>query len=401
MTYGLPFILPTEKQFVKLNQLLYRPLLTALALPFSVHRAGLAVHSGVPQTEVLREHALLSLVSSILSLSNRPEVTALNARDHPVFAHVWNQCTSANAYAEAVRGMNSDLYQEIEIECPLFVFASLVSTPRWNAHSLLPVSSRACWPNWNPSALHAHLRSSFIRIQRMRMIYESSGGRFQHDGFWTNELGTDHPSGARGTLFASLLTGFDANQLQSIPAADFDLSAIADSLASAELQPITAESSSLFSPSLALDTVEHAKLRTRLILNRSSLNGQRFSRVRRTLTPSERLQKQKCPHCAASPEDALHAIADCPEYASHRATLIGRLHEQLAKIRARASRSLAFNAVANNDRAILLHAVCATPLALGSLTNDEKRRLLRATGRFLITSTRVAPIKAFLRILSF
>jgi hypothetical protein len=51
--YGLPFINPTSLQLRKLDAILYRPLLRSLALPISVHRAGLAVYTGLPSLSLL------------------------------------------------------------------------------------------------------------------------------------------------------------------------------------------------------------------------------------------------------------------------------------------------------------------------------------------------------------
>ena len=44
ITYGLPFFTWSKQQCARLDSLLFRPLLTALALPTSVNRASLAVY---------------------------------------------------------------------------------------------------------------------------------------------------------------------------------------------------------------------------------------------------------------------------------------------------------------------------------------------------------------------
>ena len=78
INYGLPFFTPTKQMCARLDSLVFRPMLTALALPQSVHRASLSVYTQIPIVQLQRDKELVALVGSVLRLVNEPDF-----RSHP------------------------------------------------------------------------------------------------------------------------------------------------------------------------------------------------------------------------------------------------------------------------------------------------------------------------------
>jgi hypothetical protein len=144
-------------------------------------------------------------------------------------------------------------------------------------------------------------------------------------------------------------------------------------------------------PSLILDQPYHAKLRSRIALNRSALHAVRNARHKDPFAP------RYCPYCATFPytkETAYHTLVECPRYDTIRNQLKLQLQDTINALRQRARRHDRWRTLIQNDSQALYYLILATPFALDTCIPNHrlsKKQLLILTGKFLEEIRRIRP----------
>ena len=374
ITYGLPFCMLTQSQYDKLNALMYRPLLSALHLAPSVHRASLAAYVGLPQVEILREQSLIRVVASIMR--GRPDpVPHLDTM--PAVQAVWQHCSR-----DAVQQLTADIqdaripkWRREALADPRSPFARFcVAANRWGVVDMLPAAAQmaAGWPRAGAKALARHLDNTAHIKQRDLCLQQAHG---HHVTFGTNLRRWDqvqpHRDEPRGALILPLL-GVPVDAVTPD-----QLAAAAIAITGQHAWPPGP------TPSLLIDDSRHARARARASLNRELTY--RGVRVGGQLT-HERTHPY-CTYCGAHrgvlvDETARHVIADCPRYAERRQQLLSQLHSAIRWVRTGiAQHPTLHRAFPAHD---LHYRITLCPPALFALIHARPReRLLRLTGGFL------------------
>jgi hypothetical protein len=384
ITYGLPFIAPTPAEYARLNALLFRPLLGVLALPRNVHRAGLAVYTGQPVLEVVREHALLKLIASTLRQIADPIVRA-RPYTYPVFSTVWAHCNRRAVRLQHVRvqiAPSAAARNAIMREAPLFTEFAAVAH-RWGVVAHLPGDESAPYPRavedalpaggtmpWNRHALSRSIDAAALRLMRYRWLLETRGYALTHGVLNEGLPAADHPTVTPRGEQLPILFG--------VPAAATDVKAL--EAAAATLTDDSSTWAEAAAPSLALDTHTHAKARARVALRRTALRFDRHHRDRRASPTASH-----CRRCPGLPETARHAILECPRRAERRTELCAQLRTAMATVRAHVGHNGRMAQILCNEAEALYHIIVASPVALQCIPScEEHARLARITGMFLM-----------------
>jgi len=369
ITYGIPFISPTAIQYAQLNHLLFRPLLTSLALPIHVHRASLAVYTGVPVIQLQRDKAILQLVASTLRLSS-DEFVSSSPHSFPVFQLIWDHCTldAVNSLRSSYLSSRSSSNRRRLIPAPAQSFLSqfFIIVHRWAAASLLPPSS-LLRPNpplkWDLASFKRHLNNRIFQLSLERLLLESRGHTVE------DKVGINL---GRPLLDSSYIRGAQLPPLLSIPTSITNLE---------ELDTLSRQVDFKGpAPVLIHDSRLHSKLRSRLVLNRSALNA-----VRNARDPNPLINRH-CQQCATfppAPETLLHTISQCPKYATARDLLKRKLRSLLSTIQARARAHPRMGQILNHEDILFLHTTLCTPFVFSSLHPTIRGDVLLQTGAFL------------------
>ena len=380
ITYGLPFVSPTTRQFARLDACLYRPLMAVLGLPMSTHRAGLAVWTGVPCVEVQRERALLALVGSVLRLSSEPAVRA-NPDAFPTFQECWKHCTQeAMANWEADIRRTPEYMQRLKvlnIRSPFVQFQ--LAARRWGVVDLLPLHAQAAAPGWSGTAFRAALARRAGSLQRLTWLAETRGLAVEMDG--TSPVvevlpGWGRDRIRRGALLPPLYGVPDAPAFEEPDR----LRLLADELTAMDERPPAPY------PALELDNRQHSVLRSRIALNRADFNAVHVGGQMR----SDR-RHPFCEHCLAFPvaheDTALHVVSECSRYRERRLELKLQLSNVLLALRVRTFGNAQLAQTIHNEEELFFHVVMAAPHVLDleciRMHRSARERLLRLTGSFL------------------
>lgn len=400
MTYGLPFIAPTERQYARLNALLFRPFQRALALPIHVHRAGLAVYTGVPVVEVQREQALATLVASTFCLA-QDESTAADFKRHPVLWTVARHCTSTKIrvsfekYRQALRS-DKAAHKTLALP-PLSLFSQFaLHANRWNLLADLPTeddmqnepAAAQQWATHTP--ILKRIKRNAAAVMRYRWLHEARGARWLYRDLRSGLISQVASSAPRGVRLLPLF-GVSERDIESVANVPRVAADTMDCVLDAHMP----------APSLLWDEPGHAKLRTRIVLNRASFYEVYLQHDKRRDDPLALLLArvpQSCRHIDCSmqaplvTESAHHVLVDCPMHAAARMRLLAQLRDVIAALRLKvaavsaAPADTAFATVMDDAPrgALLYHLVCASPLLMRHLTHTHHRLLLlRSTGEYL------------------
>jgi hypothetical protein len=379
ITYGLPFVNLTERQNAQINALMYKPILRVLALPMSVHRAGLAVYTDLPVVQLLHPLSTAQLVLSTLKQVNDAEVRS-NLSAYPVFQLIWNACNKDATLARAAmlgEASRSFINRHFDSRSILDRFHS--SMIMWDLAHLLPEAAILTDPRpafWTANRFREALLDATRSLSCERMLLESRGHSVIHRGIAATapRLAQNDPLGCElPPQFGVPSSLSDVDELQQL----------ARDRSYFPLGP---------APSLEFDSISHAKLRSRVALNRSAFHGVRNARSSDPFAP------RYCPRCARFPplvETAHHVITECPTFAVQRRMLRARLDNAIVAIRERARQHQRWGAIVRNDADALYHCVLASPFIfelLDSHDRDACLDLLQATGEFLERIRLVRPV---------
>ena len=322
ITYGLPFFTPTKQMCARLDSLLFRPLLTALALPPSVHRASLAVYTELPVLQLQRDRELVALVGSILRLVNEPGIRA-EPSSVPAFRLLFRHC---NAHAAARRFARQDArrfhtrFTDWDSRSPVDVF--LQAAARLGLCPLLPekslLSARRA-PPWSHGSWQATLNFNVHVRSLERQLNESRGYEYSYRGWRFGRLTSVCSSEAlkRGAMLPPLL-GVPSAQRVELPHTDLLRSA----------SHLVDHCLAFSACTLGEDLKHHAQLRARIALNRAAFHAVRAGRSKDPRAP------RRCRQCPATPpETARHVLVSCPRYSASRDELKKKLAAQIERIR--------------------------------------------------------------------
>ena len=404
MTYGLPFVIPTERQYARLNALLFRPLVRALGLPHTVHRAGLAVYTGVPIVEVQRDRMLASLFASSLMLARHADMAGASLR-HPAYWLAKQCCTRAAITAAIAKHTAAHKSADRLLAMHPLSLASqfAVIAKRWSLMSALPEDSEALadaasaqqWATTTP--LRAHIKTAAAVAMRERWLQEVRGCRWSHrfpSTVAARPTSSDAASARPRGVHLPPLLGVDPALL----ALDRDMPLFA-----ADSHALLDGHSPM--PSLAMDDARIAKLRARVALNRASFHAVRHQLDKRAHSADPRVAAAvplACRHvgCVSvpiTPESTTHVLSSCSLHSTARAALLAKLGAVVARLRERAalvSPDAPLSRVMDDapQGALLHHLVCASPLLMCNLTASHRTALIRHTGEFLAAIASLRPV---------
>ena len=381
ITYALPFFTPTKQMCARLDSLLFRPLLTALALPQSVHRASLAVYTELPVVQLQRDKELVALVGSILSLVNEPTIRG-NPSSLPVFRLLFRHCNASSAARRLCRQDSRphySRYADWDSRSPVDVF--LQAAARLGMCGLLPDRSLLTArrpPPWNYGRWKAAL-SFTVHVRSLeRLLNESRGYEYSFRGWRFGRLTSVCSSEAlkRGAMLPPLL-GVPSAQRVELPHTVLLRSAI----------DLVNHKLSFSARTLSEDLKRHAQLRARITLNRAAFHAVRASRSKDPLAP------RRCRQCPATPpETARHVLVSCPRYAASRDELKQKLAALIERIRKARDKQAHWRRCIQDDDELLFHIILATPFVLSVLNKTEDRLyLLHSTGNFLLSVHDIRP----------
>jgi len=384
INYGLPFFTPTKQMCARLDALVFHPMLTALALPPSVHRASLAAYIELPVVQLQRDKELIALFGSIFRLANEDNI---RSRPHtlPVLKLLLDECSKETAatrlqyfYSRPHHTRFNDWDQRSPVDVFLQSAAHLGMTTCLPAAALLTARRPTPWDHkgWKAKLARAVLARSFERL-----LNESRGYTYSYRGWRFGRIASVIPCDDRkyGMDFTPLLgVSPQLPQQRQLPGMELLDSAIQLAL------PNAARPSA---QTLGEDLKRHAQLRARTALNRSPFNAVRAHRSKDPLAP------RRCRQCSATPlETARHALVTCPRYSAHRDEMKRKLATLIDRIRKARDRSSHWRQCIQDDDELLFHIILASPFVLSVLKKiDDRTNLLRCTGDFLLSVYDIRP----------
>jgi len=385
INYGLPFFTPTKQMCARLDSLIFRPMLTALALPPSVHRASLAVYTQLPVVQLQRDRELMALFGSILRLVNEPAFRS-QPLTLPVFKLLLDLCNKETATARIERFYSRPChlrYNDWDQRSPVDRFFQAAAY--LGMHALLPTvamitaqNSPAChwdYKNWKAKLAQA------IRVRSIeRVLNESRGYVYSYRGWRFGRIASvfpseDHKYGTELTLLLGIpLQPPQQRQLPGLELLDHAVE-------------LSQPNQCFSAHTLGEDRKRHAQLRARIALNRSAFNAVRAHRSKDPLAP------RRCRQCPATPlETARHVLVSCPRYAASRDELKKKLNALIERIRKAKDHSSKWRRCIQDDNELLFHVILATPFVLSVLKKaDDRAQLLRCTGDFLLDVHDIRP----------
>jgi hypothetical protein len=379
ITYGLPFFTPTKQMCARLDALLFRPILTALALPQSVHRASLAAYVQLPVVQLQRDRELLSLISSVLRLVNQPVVRASSSA-FPVLRLLWRHCNRE----AAEYSLQHPKEKHWDTRSPVDQFLRAVGR-----HGLVSLLPRKCLlsardyetEEWDHKEWKHRIHQTMAVRSLARVFHEAEGYRYSYKSWKFGEI--DNPS--QPLESEEFHYGTEIPPLLGIPRCvrvDVDPSELTESAAE-----LVTSGLSFSARTLGEDRKRHAQLRARVTLNRAAFNAVRNHRSKDPLAP------RLCRQCAATPpETARHVLVDCPRYSTCRNELKEKLHVIIDRIRRAKEQTTQWRRCIPDDRELLFHIILATPFVLAQINSTADRLdLLRCTGDFLLSIHDIRP----------
>jgi hypothetical protein len=381
ISYGLPFFTPTKQMCARLNALLFRPLLTALALPASVHRASAAVYTALPMVQVQRDKELLALVGSVLRLANEPDIRAAPSA-YPVLRLLWRNCTREVACTKLAH--NGAAQWDVHSPIDLFVRAAsryglIRQLPPKALLSASPATASAGWDHgyWRRCVYEAVARRSLAWL-----LHESEGFRYSHRSWRFGRLvNPTQPSDEHRY-------GAELQRLLGLPPCIRIETTVQPAELTRTARELVDSGLSFTARTLTVDSKRHAQLRARITLNRAAFHAVRNHRSKDPLAP------RRCRQCPATPpETARHVLLDCPRYAALRADLEKKLHNVIDRIRdARDRSSVQWRRCIPDRKELLFHIILASPFVLAQIKREtDLRHLLSCTGDFLISVHDIRP----------
>lgn len=406
VTYGLPFVSFSKRQYARLDSLLYHPMQSVLALPKTVHRAGFAVQVGIPTMEIQKDKETLLMIGSILKLSSDQQVRDRQDQ-YPVLMATWehgNQ-TAINEWDRQISLLParelaaSALLDEND---PFVRFA--LAARRLRVIAALPEESKLSHSasGWSNSvAFSTAVATAALTAQRSLWLLQTRGLDVRYSGVYAGRVSV-HNAGSRGALLPPLWgydqkVGIDEMEEDDAKALRVDVEAI---MSLAEMEPIRASDDrqrvgsnrrvELVAASLQHDSRYHAKLRSRLAHNRASFNGVR---------PGGKMRKGQenpvCKHCSSDQnrtETVRHVLLECDAYRSRRKKLLKRLKEVRETIRNRSQAHPMLRHVLRDEMEINYHLMMGSQCVSALLDVAAYERLLRLTGSFFEFVQSVRPV---------
>ena len=418
IAYALPFMWYTKRQCAKLNRVMLRPLLTALALPEHVHRASAAVYVDVPTVEVLREDETMRMMASIFAAAlpvgpdagcEQPDML-----NHAALAHV-NQhmqrseitgngrriCAALQENAAAQRAARLD-------HRSVFDYATSLAWSR-GLHAAFPrdCSGPRGLRDWTRRQAAVAIRAATRRTLVERALLEAAGYGYAYDG-----LHAGAPHGAadrRGLQTAEWLA---APPIPPPPPDAPRRRAPSPVRRTLEIHAATVPEG--VAPSLRHgkarrpDPQRAAKARARLTLNRSSLRGSGFTlRANARRPPHRPPLPTHCPHCepppgapvplaGLAPDTLRHMLFTCnnPHITQLRGEWTRRLRASVQRIAAMHRHHRALGTIfytAHNgmlrENEVLWHLFTASPHVYTPRDNADRRTLataMRLTALYLV-----------------
>jgi hypothetical protein len=364
MAYGMPFCELSKKQYARLDAQTYKPLLKALALPQSVHRASLAYYTGLPVLQQRREELIIQLMGSILKLVNDINIRT-HASQHPAFELVMSQCNQRSITHRLIQSRKQqkllpfsviDHFQAIAIQ--------------WHMLSYLPPTADVT--SWHHKAFKsALLKESASRLVERPML-EAAGYAYIYK-LQLNERYHTVSAPIRGEQTAKLL-GMTSNDI------------FVSDIKSAASHHIHIRAGrphvSTVMDTIHLDRKRQAQLRARLTLNRSSLNAVRHARNKKA-TPTDK----DCTFCSpGTKETIIHTLLKCPKYQERRSILLSKLRGFISIVKHKAKSHPTMGRVLRHNDTIRLHTMLCTPYILSCFYKRKCQRdifaLLHLTGEF-------------------
>ena len=358
-------------------------MLTALALPQSVHRASLSVYTQIPIVQLQRDKELVALVGSILRLVNEPAFRARPAT-LPVFKLLFDLCNKEAVTARLSRfhSRRSHLrYNDWDQRSPVDVF--IQAADRLGMCSLLPEESLLTArrpPPWDHTAWRSKLRQTVHVRSLERLLNESRGYAYSYRGWRFGRLASLVPS-------EELKYGKELTPLLGVPAQNPQEQQLPGLQLLDSALRIANSDMSFSAHTLGDDLKRVAQLRARFTLNRTALHAVRASRSKDPFAP------RRCRQCPATPlETARHVLVSCPRYSVSRDELKKKLAVQIERIRKARDRNAHWRQCIQDDDELLFHVILATPFVLSILKKSEDRLNLRTnTGNFLLSVYDIRP----------
>ena len=229
------------------------------------------MYVGIPVLEIQRELAIVSLYTSFLLLG-RDSYLAQHSTAHPAFHLALENFTLDNIgdSLDRFESTRSALEQHVILPPLSIVSFFFLIINRWQLLPYLPTlataRSPAAFSRWASSSaitLRKTILAAAALSMRFRWLAEVRGADWRYGDLsaGTLNLGTQPP---RGTQLASL---YGISHLRSDATIEEIIEGVAHSGFSNTLSPVA--------PSLTLDDPITAKLRARIVLNRSSLRAVR------------------------------------------------------------------------------------------------------------------------------
>ena len=383
INYGLPFFTPTKQMCARLDSLVFRPMLTALAIPQSVHRASLSVYTQIPIVQLQRDKELVALVGSVLRLVNEPDFRSHPAT-LPALQLLFDLCNKEAVTARLARfhSRRSHLrYNDWDQRSPVDIF--IQAADRLGMCALLPEESLLTArrpPPWDYTAWKSKLRQTVHVRSLERLMNESRGYVYSYRGWRFGRLVSLVPT-------EKLKYGKELTPLLGIPPQKPQQQQLPGLQLLDSALRIASSDMSFSVHTLGDDLKRHAQLRARITLNRPAFYAARSSRSKDPLAP--RLCRQ-CP--ATPPETARHVLVSCPRYSASRDELKKKLAAQIERIRKARDRNAHWRQCIQDDDELLFHVILATPFALSVFKKIADRVDIRlCTGNFLLTVHEIRP----------
>jgi hypothetical protein len=428
LTYGFIFTNTPADKLNALTGVLLQPALKVLTMPKTVHRAGFCHFLGILPLAVQRDLSLLQFAHSALRLQN-VEGVASTITDYPLLADLWESLTQDTAKQAAV-----DLHKarrsyhtaaavalrQITSPCdhilracahwglgrllPDYSYDPHRSTPLWDANLFLRSARQA-----------AGLQATALWLMETRGIAVNLKGPFRFlpnhaklPGFLRSHASVLHPSYAREPLKPKPPPRPRGTQLPELagfaptptPAEIIDIFRLPKRYAHREPAELPLHLRDVGHKPFAFlthDPPAIAKARSRLVLNRAD-----FLAIRQANAPP---RQQVCQRCLLGvPESTLHVLTECSAHAAARTLLQAKLKLQISRIYERLwsplpafahlkpFRFLRFAKRNHPPNHLLFHLVSGTQPLRPCMGSNLFYHLLRLTGAFIETISRVRPI---------
>lgn len=389
ITYGLPFIDLQQKQYDALNRLVQRPILSAAALPWSVHRASAAAYFELPTVEVMKDYSITELIASTLRLTNDKGIRFCPDH-HPAFHLVRTTCNKQSVE----RALDNAAPPSAPFS-PIDHFPYAVD--RLHGTELLPdglSQLRLRMPNplhtpqlkWKVNQFKQQCRRSARKLQVYRAVMESRGCSIKVGGLRSHNKASTivDPNNKRGAFFPPVLGIPDQVTEEK------ELLSIIDSL------PHLNEPKSRLPFEVQYASPLHLRLRSRCLLNRASgLAAVKHYHNHKNPDPTLR----QCQYCKDNnnlliAQTLHHAFNECPQYQMERQATFDKLKDLIKKVKERAAHHNQMKSILDNDNIIFSHCILFSPFILQCIRMCKLKiyELLNVSGKFLEYINSINPL---------